>query len=153
MFILTSSTEYTDTCRPSTILWQYCEYDQTEAGDGSAQTTFCVYTQSTYSLADTRSWTNVGLTLVQRRWRWTKVKTTLIQRLVYICWEGTMWWSCRANACHTSPALIPGWAGHHYCVHMRGNSGQIGRISFVLSTPLEHFMALVSRQIPYVHIF
>ena len=32
--------------------------------------------------ADTRRWINVGLTLVQRRGRWSDVKPTLIQRLV-----------------------------------------------------------------------
>ena len=32
--------------------------------------------------ADARRWSNVGLTLVQRRRRWTNVKPTLIQRLV-----------------------------------------------------------------------
>ena len=35
-----------------------------------------------YHSADTRRWINVGLTLVQRRRRWTHGKPTLIQRLV-----------------------------------------------------------------------
>ena len=46
---------------------------------------------------DTWRWINVGLTLVQRRRRWTNVKPTSIQRLVsagalsYL-WLRTLWW-------------------------------------------------------------
>ena len=36
--------------------------------------------------ADTRRWINVGLTLDQRRRRWTNVKPTLIQRADTRCW-------------------------------------------------------------------
>ena len=40
------------------------------------------YMRWLYSPADTRRSINVGLTLIQRRGRWTNIKPTLIQRLV-----------------------------------------------------------------------
>ena len=38
--------------------------------------------------ADTRSWVNVGLTIVQCRSRWTNIKPTLLQILVSARWAG-----------------------------------------------------------------
>ena len=73
--------------------------------------------------ADTRCWINFGLTLVQRRRRWTNVKPTLIQHywllggLICACWgeggRGLRCWS-------TNPQMARGVGsarGHH--LHVR----------------------------------